>query len=151
MPHITGQLIWREYFYTMCIDNPVYDKSENNPICLNIPWSTDESMLQIWKDGKTGYPFIDAAQRQLHEEGWVHHTVRNAVTMFLTRGDLWINWERGAEYFMEQLVDCDWAVNNGNYMWVASTAFEHVLNCSDCINPVLYGINIHVYFPSSIF
>jgi cryptochrome len=59
--------------------------------------------------------------------------------MFLTRGDLWINWERGAEHFMEQLVDCDWAVNSGNWMWVTSTAFERMLNCSICINPVLYG------------
>ena len=69
----------------------------------------------------------------------MHHTARNAVAMFLTRGDLWINWERGAEHFMEQLVDCDWAVNSGNWMWVTSTAFERMLNCSICINPVLYG------------
>jgi deoxyribodipyrimidine photolyase len=69
MAHITGQLIWREYFYTMAVQNPQYDKAQNNPICLNIPWDEDETLLLQWKEGRTGYPFVDAAQRQLLQEG----------------------------------------------------------------------------------
>ena len=76
--HITGQLIWREYFYTMSVKNPNYDKMKNSPICLNIPWSTpkNDDVLK-WKEGKTGFPIIDAAMRQLLSEGWLHHTLRN--------------------------------------------------------------------------
>lgn len=64
--NITGQLIWREYFYTMSVDNIFYAEMLRNPICLNIPWyQTDEKILDKWRKGKTGYPFIDAAMRQL--------------------------------------------------------------------------------------
>ena len=69
----------------------------------------------------------------------MHHSVRNAVAMFLTRGDLWLNWDIGAEYMANQLVDSDWSVNSGNWMWVSSSAFERLLDCSVCINSVLYG------------
>jgi cryptochrome len=95
--------------------------------------------LEKWKTGQTGYPFIDAGMRQLLQEGWIHHTVRNAVAVFLTRGDLWLNWEKGGTHFYNNLVDSDWAVNAGNWMWVSSSAFERVLNCSICIDSVMYG------------
>ena len=64
--HITGQLIWREYFYTMSVDNPNYAQMAGNPICLNIPWGMpDEEKITKWKEGRTGIPIIDAAMRQL--------------------------------------------------------------------------------------
>ena len=66
-------------------------------------------------------------------------SVRNAVAMFLTRGDLWLHWEKGADHLMNHLVDCDWSVNSGNWMWVSSSAFERLLDCSVCINSVSYG------------
>jgi cryptochrome len=135
----TGQLIWREYFYTMSVLNPHYAKMEQNPICLDIPWNDDPDGLERWKKGQTGYPFVDAAMRQLVLEGWVHHVARNAVACFLTRGDLWISWERGVEYFLEHLLDADWSVCAGNWMWVSSCAFEQLLDCSKCICPVNYG------------
>lgn len=79
-PHITGQLIWREYFYTMSVDNPFYAEMDKNPICLNISWRESlDGSFERWRDGKTGFPLIDAAMRQLLAEGWIHHTLRNAV------------------------------------------------------------------------
>ena len=99
-----GQLFWREYFYVMSIPNPYYDQMKANPICLNIPWSTDlnaKEHLKLWKEGRTGYPFIDAGMRQLLQEGWQHHVMRNAVACFLTRGDLWISWEEGLKHFLK--------------------------------------------------
>ena len=69
----------------------------------------------------------------------MHHFVRNAIAMFLTRGDLWINWERGMEHMKDCLIDCDWCINAGNWMWVSSSAFDRVLNCTHCIDPVLFG------------
>lgn len=62
---VNGQLIWRDYFYTMSVNNPYYGEMERNPICLDIPWQKNDAHLKAWKDGKTGYPFIDAVMRQL--------------------------------------------------------------------------------------
>lgn len=139
-PHITGQLIWREYFYTMSVDNPYYDQMEANPICLNIPWAeVDVEQFEKWKSGRTGFPLIDAAMRQLIAEGWLHHTLRNAVASFLTRGGLWYSWEHGLSYFMKHLLDADWSVCAGNWMWISSSAFEKLLDSSKCACPVALG------------
>lgn len=136
-PHITGQLIWREYFYTMSVDNPFYDRILDNPICLKIPWTKlDVEQFQRWKDGQTGFPLIDAAMRQLLAEGWLHHTLRNAVATFLTRGGLWFSWEHGFRFFLEHLLDADWSVCAGNWMWISSSAFEQLLDSSKCTSPV---------------
>lgn len=138
--NITSQLIWREYFYTMSVGNKYYAQMECNPICLNIPWKKNaESDLEKWKAGRTGYPFIDAIMRQLVQEGWIHHVARNAVACFLTRGDLWISWEDGLNFFLKYLLDADWSVCAGNWMWVSSSAFERLLDCSHCMCPVNYG------------
>jgi cryptochrome len=67
--NITGQLIWREYFYSLVRLNPNFNQIENNPICLDIPWRKDDAALHRWKKGLTGYPFIDAGLRQLLQEG----------------------------------------------------------------------------------
>ncbi|XP_055542058.1 cryptochrome-1 isoform X2 [Wyeomyia smithii] len=136
--HITGQLIWREYFYTMSMNNPKYAEMEANPICLNIPWyEPKDDSLQRWKEGRTGYPMIDAAMRQLLAEGWLHHILRNITATFLTRGALWISWEAGFEYFLKHLLDADWSVCAGNWMWVSSSAFEKLLDSSSCTSPVV--------------
>ena len=70
---ITVQLIWREYFYSLTRLNPYFNQIEKNPFCLNIPWRKDESALNRWKNGQTGYPFIDAGLRQLLQEGFKIH------------------------------------------------------------------------------
>ena len=64
---------------------------------------------------------------------------RNATSCFLTRGDLWLNWVDGLRVFQEYLLDADWSVNAGNWMWVSSSAFEKFLDTSDIISPVNYG------------
>jgi deoxyribodipyrimidine photolyase len=61
--------------------------------------------LQAWENGKTGYPYIDAAMIQLRQQGWIHHLARHSVACFLTRGDLWISWEKGAKVFDRLLLD----------------------------------------------
>lgn len=129
--HITGQLIWREYFYTMSVKNPNYGQMENNPICLDIPWSEPiKEDVEKWKHGRTGFPIIDASMRQLLAEGWLHHTLRNITATFLTRSGLWISWEVGAKHFLKYLLDADWSVCSGNWMWVSSSAFEKLLDSS---------------------
>ncbi|CAC5360560.1 CRY [Mytilus coruscus] len=136
---LTCQLIWREYFYVMSANNINYDKMEGNPICLNIPWYRNDEILKKWEMGQTGYPWIDAIMNQLRHEGWIHHVGRHAVACFLTRGDLWISWVDGLKIFLKYLIDADWSVSAGNWMWVSSSAFEKVLQCPKCFCPVGYG------------
>ncbi|XP_052238808.1 cryptochrome-1-like isoform X2 [Dreissena polymorpha] len=134
-----GQLLWREYFYTMSVNNINYDKMEENPICLNIPWYNDQEKLKKWENGETGFPWIDAIMKQLKHEGWIHHVCRHATSTFLTRGDLWLNWVDGLKVFTKYLLDADWSVCAGNWMWMSSSAFEKVLQCPKCFCPVRYG------------
>ncbi len=127
-PQIVVQLLWREFFYVMSVNNQFYGEMERNEICINIPWYPSEGNpnLKAFLDGKTGFPFIDAGVRQIKTEGWAHHIIRNALAFFLTRGDLWLNWEEGLQFFLQYLIDADWAVCAGNWMWISSSAFEEV-------------------------
>jgi cryptochrome len=92
-----GQLLWREFFYLCSVVTPNHDKMLGNPDCKQIPWRRDEGLVLAWKEGRTGYPFIDAIMTQLRVQGWVHHLARHAAACFLTRGDLWQHWEEGAK------------------------------------------------------
>eukprot|EP00095_Tigriopus_kingsejongensis_P002738 maker-scaffold1095_size63103-snap-gene-0.8 protein:Tk02738 transcript:maker-scaffold1095_size63103-snap-gene-0.8-mRNA-1 annotation:"cryptochrome precursor" len=140
-PQIVSQLVWREFFYTMSVNNEYYDEMERNEICISIPWypTVNNPHWKAFTESKTGYPFIDAGMRQLYKEGWIHHVVRNAIACFLTRGDLWISWVDGLRVFLKYLLDADWSVCAGNWMWISSSAFEQVLTCSVCIHPSQYG------------
>jgi cryptochrome len=123
---LCGQLLWREFFYTVAWDkSPGYDHMQTNEICLQIPWNYDQTLIRAWSEGKTGYPWIDAAMKQLITEGWMHHLARHSVACFLTRGDLFCGWEAGVEVFDRLLLDADWALNNGNWLWLSSSAFFH--------------------------
>lgn len=122
---LLGQLLWREFFYTVAAATPNFDHMEGNPVCRQIPWIRDDKLLRAWEYGKTGYPFIDAVMTQLRKEGWIHHLARHVVACFLTRGDLWQPWEDGMKVFEELLLDADWSLNAGNWMWLSASAFFH--------------------------
>ncbi|KAM9343988.1 cryptochrome-1-like isoform 2-T2 [Pholidichthys leucotaenia] len=125
-----GQLLWREFFYTAATNNPRFDKMEGNLICVRIPWDRNPEALAKWAEAKTGFPWIDAIMTQLRQEGWIHHLARHAVACFLTRGDLWISWEEGMKVFEELLLDADWSVNAGSWMWLScSSFFQQFFHC----------------------
>ncbi|CAI5664772.1 unnamed protein product [Oreochromis niloticus] len=125
-----GQLLWREFFYTTATNNPCFDKMDGNPICVQIPWDRNPEALAKWAEGRTGFPWIDAIMTQLRQEGWIHHLARHGVACFLTRGDLWISWEEGMKVFEELLLDADWSVNAGSWMWLScSSFFQQFFHC----------------------
>lgn len=113
---LLGQIYFREMAYLMGASIPNFDRQVGNPYCKQVPWGNDPKLVQAWSDGKTGYPFIDAAMRQLNRVGWMHHLARHAVACFLTRGDLWQSWESGRDVFDRLLLDADWALNNMNWL-----------------------------------
>ncbi|XP_049854476.1 cryptochrome-1-like isoform X3 [Schistocerca gregaria] len=132
-----GQLLWREFFYCAATKNPYFDKMYGNPICVQIPWDRNPEALAKWATGQTGYPWIDAIMIQLREEGWIHYLARHAVACFLTRGDLWISWEEGMKVFDELLLDADWSVNAGMWMWLSCSSFFQQF--FHCYCPVRFG------------
>nr|XP_023017756.1 cryptochrome-2-like [Leptinotarsa decemlineata] len=132
-----GQLLWREFFYCAATKNPNFDKMHGNPICVQIPWDKNVEALAKWANGQTGFPWIDAIMTQLRQEGWIHHLARHAVACFLTRGDLWISWEEGMKVFEELLLDADWSVNAGMWMWLSCSSFFQQF--FHCYCPVKFG------------
>ncbi|XP_053601668.1 cryptochrome-1-like isoform X2 [Plodia interpunctella] len=132
-----GQILWREFFYCAATRNPNFDRMEGNPICVQIPWEKNQEALVKWASGQTGFPWIDAIMIQLREEGWIHHLARHAVACFLTRGDLWISWEEGMKVFDELLLDADWSVNAGMWMWLSCSSFFQQF--FHCYCPVRFG------------
>lgn len=134
---LLGQLMWREFYYVAAAAEENFDRMVGNAICRQIPWHDDASLLDAWAHGRTGYPFIDAIMRQLRTEGWIHHLARHAVACFLTRGDLWQSWEKGQRVFEELLLDADWALNAGNWMWLSASAFFYQYH--RVYSPVVFG------------
>jgi deoxyribodipyrimidine photo-lyase len=117
------QLHWRDfysqiiYFYPRVIGNSLkenYDK---------IKWHNSARLFKAWCDGKTGFPIVDAAMRQLNEIGWMHNRGRMIVSSFLTK-ILLIDWRLGERYFATKLVDYDPANNNGGWQWSAGTGAD---------------------------
>ncbi|GLC76277.1 hypothetical protein PLESTF_001761600 [Pleodorina starrii] len=102
---LRGQLLWREFFYTVGAHTPNFHRMVGNPLCKQIDWDTNEEHLAAWREARTGFPWIDAIMTQLRQWGWMHHLARHSVACFLTRGDLYVSWERGMEVFEEHLID----------------------------------------------
>ncbi|XP_022714867.1 (6-4)DNA photolyase isoform X5 [Durio zibethinus] len=93
-----------------------------------IPWNVDDKLLAAWREARTGYPWIDAIMVQLRKWGWMHHLARHCVACFLTRGDLFVHWEKGRDVFERLLIDSDWAINNGNWLWLSCSSFFYQYN-----------------------
>ncbi|KAK1265502.1 (6-4)DNA photolyase [Acorus gramineus] len=134
---LVGQLLWREFFYTLAFGTPNFDQMKGNKICKQIPWSNNEELFVAWREGRTGYPWIDAIMIQLKKWGWMHHLARHSVACFLTRGDLFIHWEKGRDVFERLLIDHDWAINNGNWLWLSCSSFFYQYN--RIYSPISFG------------
>ena len=136
-----GQLLWRDFNNLIAHSANAqapgsWGQMRNNVYCRDIPWSSDPELLAAWKEGRTGYPWIDACMVQLRTEGWIHHLGRHAVACFLTRGDLWQSWEVGAEFFEGELLDADYALNNFNWLWLSCSGFFY--QYFRCYSPVAF-------------
>jgi deoxyribodipyrimidine photo-lyase len=108
-----------------------------NPNLRAIAWRTAPEDFAAWQAGRTGYPVVDAAMRQLAQTGWMHNRARMIAASFLVK-DLLIDWRLGEQWFMEQLVDGDPAANNGGWQWTAGTGTD-AAPYFRIFNPVLQG------------
>jgi len=119
-----GELAWRDFYRQIMANFPRLARGEVfRADTRYLQWSTDEARFQAWCDGRTGYPLVDAAQRQLLQTGWMHNRLRMVSAMFLSK-HLFIDWRRGEDFFMRHLIDGDFAANNGGWQWSASTGTD---------------------------
>ena len=117
------ELAWRE-FYQHCLFH--FPELESGPYRKKwdlFPWQNNKDWFQLWSEGETGVPIVDAAMRQLNTTGWMHNRCRMIVASFLVK-DLICNWQMGEKKFMEILVDGDVAANNGGWQWSASSGMD---------------------------
>ena len=114
------QLCWRDFFLQFLAAHP---KTPREDYRERAGWWDDPDALQAWKEGRTGYPIVDAGMRQLAAEGWMHNRARLVVGSFLTK-TLRLDWREGAAHFFDLLVDGDLASNVGNWQWVAGTGVD---------------------------
>lgn len=117
------ELAWREFYQHVLFQFPELAQGPYRPQWKKFPWENDETLFQAWCQGRTGYPIVDAAMRQLNETGWMHNRCRMIVASFLTK-DLIVDWRWGELYFMQHLVDGDLAANNGGWQWSASSGMD---------------------------
>ncbi|KAH8811305.1 putative Deoxyribodipyrimidine photo-lyase [Xylogone sp. PMI_703] len=119
-----SEVAWRDFYKHVLCHSPYI--CMNKPFKIeysNIEWEYDQDQFAAWCQGKTGYPLVDAAMRQLGSCGWMHNRCRMVVASFLAK-DLLIDWRMGERYFMEHLIDGDFASNNGGWGFSASTGVD---------------------------
>ena len=118
-----SELIWRDFYSQIIYNFPHVVDTAFRAKYDTISWRTDESDLQAWKDGQTGYPLVDAGMRELNATGHMHNRVRMVTASFLTK-HLLINWRMGEAYFAEKLLDFDLASNNGGWQWASGSGTD---------------------------
>ena len=129
------QVCWRDFYSQLLHWRP--ETSTEDVRVKGAPvWRNAPGDLEAWKSGRTGFPFVDAAMRQLRGEGWMHNRVRMVTASFLTK-DLQIDWREGAAHFMDLLVDGDVANNQLGWQWVAGTGTD--TNPHRVLNPTVQG------------
>ncbi|WP_194789891.1 deoxyribodipyrimidine photo-lyase [Pseudomonas sp. UFMG81] len=121
-----NELLWREFYKHILVGYPQVSRHRAFRAHTEaLPWRHAPEDLEAWKQGRTGFPIIDAAMRQLLHTGWMHNRLRMIVAMFLSK-NLLIDWREGERHFMRHLIDGDLAANNGGWQWSASTGTDAV-------------------------
>jgi deoxyribodipyrimidine photo-lyase len=118
-----NELIWRDFYFMILDQFPHVAERAFKPEYDAIRWDDWPAGLTAWQQGRTGYPLVDAAMRQLNHCGWMHNRLRMVVASFLCK-DLGIDWRLGEKYFADQLNDFDLSANNGGWQWAASSGCD---------------------------
>lgn len=119
-----SELIWRDFYFQILFHRPDLQQGRSyKPEYEALPFSNDAGWFAAWCAGRTGFPIVDAAMRQLNQTGYMHNRLRMVVASFLVK-DLLIDWRWGERYFEQKLIDFDFAANNGGWQWAASTGCD---------------------------
>lgn len=121
-----SELIWRDFYHQVMHHHPHAMRAAFRPEYDAITWETGahaDALFAAWCEGRTGFPLVDAAMRQLNATGYMHNRLRMVTASFLTK-DLGLDWRRGEAYFAQQLLDFDLAANNGGWQWASSSGCD---------------------------
>jgi deoxyribodipyrimidine photo-lyase len=118
-----SEVVWREFYFQVLWRYPEVLEHEFNAKYRGMAWDADEEKYVAWCEGRTGFPIVDAAMRQLNATGYMHNRARMIAAMFLTK-DLHLDWRLGEKYFMQRLLDGEIASNNGGWQWSAGTGAD---------------------------
>jgi len=119
-----NELIWRDFYFQILSNFPHIEDGKTFKLKYNnLKFENDEKKFSAWRNGKTGFPIIDAGMRQLNLTGFMHNRLRMIIASFLVK-DLLIDWRWGEKYFSEHLIDFDLSANNGGWQWAASTGCD---------------------------
>ena len=113
-----NELIWREFAYSTLRDHPTITRDDYQSDFAGFPWRDDDDGFAAWTEGRTGFPVVDAAARQLRGEGYVHNRARMIAASFLTK-NLLVDWRRGEAWYRHWLTDGDVAQNVAGWQWTA--------------------------------
>ncbi len=136
--HLSSQLAWREFAYSLMCFNPDIATRNIKESFDKFPWLNDGRVLQLWQQGMTGFPMIDAGMRQLYQTGYMHNRVRMLVGSFLVK-NLMVHWQYGERWFWDCLVDADYANNSASWQWVAGCGAD-AAPYFRIFNPVIQGL-----------
>ncbi len=118
-----SELVWREFYQAILWHRPDVVDHCFRPEFDALQWDEAPDLLAAWKEGRTGYPLVDAAMRQLAASGYMHNRLRMVAASFLCK-DLGVDWRLGERHFADLLLDFDLASNNGGWQWAASTGCD---------------------------
>lgn len=118
-----SEIIWRDFYQMILFHNPRIINENFNKKFDSFLWENDKNKLKAWCLGKTGFPIIDAAMRELNQTGRMHNRLRMITASFLTKL-LLVDWRYGERYFAKKLLDFDLAANNGGWQWSAGTGTD---------------------------
>ncbi|MCE9679480.1 deoxyribodipyrimidine photo-lyase [Shewanella sp. AS1] len=119
-----NELIWRDFYRHLLFHYPDLIKGDSfQAKYQSMQWLGSDEDFSAWCEGRTGYPIVDAAMKQLLRTGWMHNRLRMIVASFLTK-HLLVDWHKGERFFMGQLIDGDFSANNGGWQWAASTGCD---------------------------
>jgi deoxyribodipyrimidine photo-lyase len=118
-----SEIAWRDFFFQVLWHHPRVEKEAFRAEFARLAWPNDERLFAAWREGRTGYPLVDAAMAQLNTTGFMHNRLRMVAASFLCK-DLLVDWRLGERYFAGALNDYDLAANNGNWQWAASTGCD---------------------------
>jgi deoxyribodipyrimidine photo-lyase len=117
------ELAWREFYADVTFERPDTAREYQRPALAAMAYDEPGRGFGAWREGRTGFPIVDAGMRQLRAVGWVHNRVRMIVASFLVK-DLHVEWQHGARHFMHWLVDGDLASNQHGWQWVAGSGTD---------------------------
>ncbi|MBE2319203.1 deoxyribodipyrimidine photo-lyase [Solirubrobacter sp. CPCC 204708] len=149
------QLAWRDFYAHVLLHNPRNTHHAYQEDYDALEWEGTDEHFDAWREGRTGYPVVDAGMRQLAETGWMHNRARLITASFLVK-DLHIDWRRGEQHFMRYLIDGDVAQNNGNWQWISSVGVDPAPLYRRFYNPSLQqarhdpdGVYVNTWAPDS--